>query len=688
MLYIPGSSVRMTAKIGEIDATAFILDLEDSVSPTAKVEARGHVADLIARYGVDKDLWVRVNALDSGWLADDLDSVVAAGLTGIVLPKVEAPSTVQTVHSLLRVLELREGMPEGSVALMPSIETAYGLDSVDEIASASPRIHCLSFGAADFSLDIGISWPPKDKLSPTLVQAKSELVLASSRAGIAPPHDGSSADFRDLEKLRMEAEQAKNLGFLGKHAIHPDQLPVIREVFRPSDEDLDEAREILAIFEKGLRDGRGSGQREGQMIDLPVAEMARRTLAAARQPRETRKKAESGAAKFPLKGIRVIDMANLYAGPLIGTTLGDFGADVIKIEHPNGDDMRRWGESKDGVSLWWKTLGRNKRSLKLDLNEEESREVLRRLAAEADVLIESFRPGRIEKWGLGPDELLRLNPRLVIVRISGFGQTGPYSSRPGFGTLAEAFAGFAHITGSPDGPPVLPPFGLADGVCGLTGSIATMMALYWRDAQGGGRGQVVDLSLFEPLFSILGPQISEYAHLGLIQQRRGNSSPRTSPRNAYQTSDERWVVLSGGTQQIANRIFAAIERPELADDERFSAAEARRDNADELDRMIDGWMGAHTQAEVLKRFEEHEAPIAPVYDISQIMEDPQYIARESFVACDDEDMGKVIIPNIAARLSVTPGAIRWTGNNTIGGDSEEILEQYGYRGSRPDGSPE
>ncbi len=457
------------------------------------------------------------------------------------------------MDSLIALFEGRSGMRAGSVRLMPTIETVAGLSNVDEIAAASPRTVCLGFGAGDFSLDVGLDWPPASgQLSPTVIGAKAQLVLASRKAGLEPPHDGVYPNFRKPEVLREEAEQSRALGFHGKHAIHPDQVPVILDVYGPSEADVAEARATLEAYERGLEDGIGGVHIDGRFIDYPVAERARRVLA---------ESGEELPSPLPLEGLRVLDISSLYAAPLISANLGDFGATVIKVEHPRGDDARRWGLSKDGVPLWWKTISRNKRVIELDLNSEEGRDVVRRLAADSDVLIENFRPGRLEKWGLGPEELHALNPRLVIVRVTGFGQTGPYSDRPGFGTLAEAFSGFAHMTGLADGPPTLPPFGLADAVCGLAGTYATMIALYWRDAAGGGEGQVIDLSLFEPLFSVLGPQITEFSELGVVQGRQGNRSPRTAPRNAYQTSDGRWVALSGGTQQIVNRMLEAIERP-------------------------------------------------------------------------------------------------------------------------------
>ncbi len=682
MLYVPGSDERKLAKIGQLDASAYILDLEDAVAPQAKAEARRLVAAALARGSSTTALWVRVNPGSTGLLVDDLEAVVMPGLDGIIIPKAESAADVATVDALLGALERSRGLTPGSVALIATIETAAGLGRIDEIAAASPRIACLGFGAGDFSLDLGLDWPPEGGLGHTLLAAKAELVLASRRNGLGAPHDGVFPDFRALEQLRAEAQAARALGFGGKHAIHPDQLPVIADVFTPSADQLADARAVVDAYEAGIREGRGGVHIDGRFIDAPVAQRARRVLEAApgSDPGDgdrpaTPAKTASDVSPVALEGIRVLDLSSLYAAPLIAMNLGDFGADVIKVEHPRGDDARRWGLAKDGVPLWWKTISRNKRVIALNLSQEEDRDVVRELAAQADVLIENFRPGRLERWELSPEELHQINPGLVIARVTGFGQTGPYRQRPGFGTLAEAFSGFAHMTGQADGPPTLPPFGLADAVCGLAGTYAVLTALYWRDAQGGGAGQVIDLSLFEPLFSALGPQVTEYDALGVVQNRQGNRSPRTSPRNAYATADGHWVAISGGTQQIANRVMAAVDHPELADDQRFSTAAARRENADELDTLVADWIRARPLADVLERFDSVEAPIAPVYDAAQILDDPHYRERGSFVRLPDPDLGEITIPGIVARLSRTPGAIRWTGPAAIGADTDAVLEE-------------
>ena len=376
-----------------------------------------------------------------------------------------------------------------------------------------------------------------------------------------------------------------------------------------------------------------------------------------------------------LNGIKVLDLATLYAGPLIATNLGDFGADVVKVEHPRGDDARRWGMSRDGVPLWWKVISRNKELISLDLHDAEDRKIVRKLCVWADIVVENFRPGRLEAWGLDYEGLAEENPGLILARVSGFGQTGPYSSRPGFGTLAEAFSGFAALTGEKEGPPTLPPFGLADGVAALTGTCAVLTALHWREHDGDGRGQVIDLSLYEPLFTLLGPQVIEYDQLGILQSRQGNRSPRTAPRNTYKTADSKWVAVSAGTQQIANRVFAAIGQPELARDIRFSTSEARRINSEAADDCVARWVAGHSLKEVLDSFESVEAPIAPVYTTDQILKDRHYLSRETITVVEDRDLGPIKMQNVVPKLSATPGRIRHTGETQIDHDRAEVLRR-------------
>jgi len=373
----------------------------------------------------------------------------------------------------------------------------------------------------------------------------------------------------------------------------------------------------------------------------------------------------------PLAGLRVIDAGVLFAGPVIGTLLADFGADVIKVEHPRGDALRTLGWKKNGVSLWWAFVGRNKRFVSIDFGKPEGAQLLRELATDADVLIESYRPGTMERWGLGPDVLRALNPRLVIVRTSGFGQTGPYSPRPGFGTVAESISGYAHINGQPDGPPTLPPFALGDGVASLFGTFATMFALYHRD-QHNAPGQVIDLAIYEPLFWLLGPQALVYDQLGYVQGRTGSSTEWTAPRNAYQSSDGKWLGLSASSQSIAERVMRLVGHPEVIDEPWFGDHSGRVEHQKELDRLIGGWIGQHTRAEVQAAFEEQEAVIGPIYSIADIFEDPQYQARETITSVDDPILGRARVQNAIPRLVDTPGRVRHLGGD-LGQDNQAVL---------------
>lgn len=381
--------------------------------------------------------------------------------------------------------------------------------------------------------------------------------------------------------------------------------------------------------------------------------------------------------RLPLAGLKVIDCATLFAGPLIATALADFGADVIKVEHPTGDPMRKTGLRKNGVPLWWKVASRNKRSITLNLSRPEGQEVLRRLAADADVLIENFRPGTMERWGLGWDTLSAVNPRLVMVRTTGFGQTGPYAHKPGFGTLAEAMSGFAHITGEPGGPPTLPPFGLADSVAALYGTNAVMFALWERDVQRSGLGQSIDLSIIEPIFNLLGYQPTAYDQLGYIQQRNGNRSVNNAPRNTYRTRDGRWVAISCSTPSIADRVLRLIGGEELASDPRFEDAAGRVANVEALDAIVGGWMAQRTLDEVLQAFDAVEGAIAPVYDIAQIMADPHFQAREAVIAVPDDELGSLRLQNVVPRLSRTPGRVAHAGPR-LGAHTDVILQAAGY----------
>lgn len=372
-------------------------------------------------------------------------------------------------------------------------------------------------------------------------------------------------------------------------------------------------------------------------------------------PGKLKKRDYAPHARGALDGVRVLDLSRLVAGNTLTQVLADFGAEVVKVEPPAGDTLRAW--QTNGVPVTWKLYSRSKKSLCLELRRPEARELLMKLVPTAAIFVESFRPGILEKMGLGPDELLERNPKVVVVRISGFGQEGPYSQRPGFGTLVEGMSGFASMNGFPDREPVLPPMYLADSVAGLSGAAAAMIAL--REAERkGGAGQVIDLPLLEPLFNILGPQAANLRLTGKVKARTGNRSTTTAPRNAYRTRDGKWVCLSASIQKMTERLLRAIGRPGLITDPRYATNAARLAHADELDAIIGEFIAARTQAENVAFFEKYEVTIGPVYDISQIVEDPHVIERELLADYPDADMGAFPMHHVIPRLSKTPGAIR------------------------------
>lgn len=380
-----------------------------------------------------------------------------------------------------------------------------------------------------------------------------------------------------------------------------------------------------------------------------------------------------------LTGITVLDLATIYAGPFAATLLGDFGAEVLKVEHPRGDPLRTHGAQKDGIGIWWKQLGRNKRCVTLNLSHLRGQEMLLQLVSTTDVLIENFRPGVMEAWGLGYDRLSEQNPGLVMLRTTGFGQFGPYSKRPAFGTLAEAMSGFAAMTGTPDGPPTLPPFGLADGIAGLAGAYCVMNALYHRDARGG-RGQVIDLAIIEPILMVLGAQATAYDALGLVPPRTGNRSANNAPRNTYRTRDGRWVAISTSANTIAARVMELVGHPDIVAEPWFTNQSERAKRADLLDDMVGGWIGKRDYDDVIQEFEKAGAAVAPIYDISQIVADPQYQALGTFQRLPDDDLGTVLVQNVFARFSATPGSIRWPGRR-LGQDNADVYGALGWDSS-------
>lgn len=384
----------------------------------------------------------------------------------------------------------------------------------------------------------------------------------------------------------------------------------------------------------------------------------------------------AGAGPGPLAGLTVLDLATIYAGPFATTLLGDFGAEVIKVEHPGGDPLRTHGAQKDGVGLWWKQLSRNKRCVTLDLSRPRGQELLLELAASADVLVENFRPGVMERWGLAYARLAAQNSGLIMLRTTGFGQFGPYASRPGFGTLAESMSGFAAMTGWPDGPPTLPPFGLADGIAGLAGAFSVLSALHYRDANGG-RGQVIDLAIIEPILMVLGAQATAYDALGLVPERTGNRSPNNAPRNAYRTRDGHWVAVSTSANTVAARVMRLVGHPDVIEEPWFGNQAERADRAEMLDQMVGGWIAEREMETVMREFEAAGAAVAPIYDIAQVVADRQFQALGTFLRLPDEELGSVLVQNVIARLSDTPGRVRWPGRR-LGQDNEMVFGELGH----------
>lgn len=373
----------------------------------------------------------------------------------------------------------------------------------------------------------------------------------------------------------------------------------------------------------------------------------------------------------------MLDASTILAGPLCCQILGDFGADVIKIEHPRwGDGMRGHGPSKNGVPLWWKEVSRNKRAIALDLKAPSGAEVFRRLARKADVVVENFRPGTLERWGLGPDRLREGNAGLVVARLTGFGQTGPYASRAGFGTLAEAMSGFAASTGEADGPPTLPAFGLADSICGIAATSAVLMALRHRDATG--RGQDIDLNILLPIMTAVGPGPTEYQQLGIVGNRHGNRSVNNAPRNLYKTADGSWVAVSTSAQRIAERVMALVGHPEVCDEEWFASGHGRAQHVDLLDAYVGDWIGARSRDKVIGAFTEAGAAIAPVYDAKDLTEDPHIRETGMLREIPDDDLGPLLQHNVMWHLSESPGEIRFTGR-ALGQDTTEVLAEADYR---------
>ncbi len=379
----------------------------------------------------------------------------------------------------------------------------------------------------------------------------------------------------------------------------------------------------------------------------------------------------AAGAGGPVAGVRVVEAATLAAGPMVGTALGEFGAEVIKVEQPGaGDPMRTWGDRRDGIGLVWKSISRNKRCVTLDLNREEGRDLFHQLLDVSDVLVVGNRPSALERWGIDYASVHAAHPHIVMLHVTGYGRGGPASDRPGYGTLAEAMSGFAHVTGQPDGPPTLPPFMLADGVAALASTYAVMMALYHRDVHGG-TGQLVDVNLIEPLARLMEFNTLSYDQLGIVSGRVGNRLDASAPRNAYRTSDGKWLAVSSASPNIAVRLFRAIGRPDLADDPEYADPVRRKAHALEVDEIVAAWVGERTLDEAMKVVEAADVAAAPVYNAEQLLADEHLRARGSFTQVDDPDLGRVTVQGPVALLSETPGRIEHLGR-ALGADNDAV----------------
>ena len=376
----------------------------------------------------------------------------------------------------------------------------------------------------------------------------------------------------------------------------------------------------------------------------------------------------------PLAGVRVIELGMLLAGPFTGRLLGDMGAEIVKIEAPGQPDpIRDWGKARyQGRSLWWPVQSRNKKCVTLNLREERGQELLLELVKRSDVLVENFRPGTLEKWNLGWDRLSETNPKLVLARVSGYGQTGPYAERAGFASVAEAMGGIRHINGFPGEPPPRLHISLGDSLAGMFAAQGILSALYWRDALGGGRGQVVDVSLMEASFAMLESMVPEYDRLGIVRGPQGTNLKGIAPSNIFRSKDGKWIVIAANADKVFRRLCEAVGRPELADDPRYATHVARGENQDEIEGLIADWAAQHGAAEIDRILNEAGVICGPIYTIADIFEDPQFRARDMLVKHVDPEFGEYVGPGIVPKLSETPGAVRWSATWEEGSHNREV----------------
>ena len=379
----------------------------------------------------------------------------------------------------------------------------------------------------------------------------------------------------------------------------------------------------------------------------------------------------------PLDGIKVLELGQLIAGPFTTKILAEFGAEVIKIEPPlSGDPLRKWRLLHEGTSVWWASQSRNKKSVTVNLRSPEGQAIIRRLVKEVDILVENFRPGALESWGLDEDTLKSINPALIMVRISGYGQTGPYRDRPGFGVVGEAMAGFRHLSGEPGRPPVRVGISIGDSLAALHAVIGSLMALRHREVQQGG-GQVVDVALYESVFNMMESLVAEYAHFGEVRQPAGSSLPGITPSNAYLCADGKYALIAGNGDSIFKRLMLLIGRPDMAEDPAFAHNDGRVAEAEYIDGVIAQWAAQHSLDEVLQALHEHRVPAGRVYDVADIFKDPHYQAREMLIQGELEDGTAVTLPGILPKLSKTPGGVERKAP-TLGQDTDEVLLSLGF----------
>jgi formyl-CoA transferase len=378
--------------------------------------------------------------------------------------------------------------------------------------------------------------------------------------------------------------------------------------------------------------------------------------------------------RLPLQDLRVLELGTLLAGPFTGRMLGDFGAEIIKVEPPGkSDPMRDWGKAKDGVGLWWPIQSRNKKSITLNLREEEGQNILKELIKDTDVVIENFRPGTMEKWNLSYETLSEINPKLIMVRTSGFGQTGPYKHRAGFGSVGEAMGGLRNVTGFTDRPPSRIGISIGDTLAALFATIGCLVALHERERSG--KGQVVDTALYESVFSIMESIIPDYLLAGYIRERMGNILPGVAPSNIYFTKDKTYIVIGANADGVFRRLCEAMEQPELADDSRFATHHARGENMKLLDSMIEEWTKTLPAKETLKILEEKGVPSGLIYSAKDIVEDPQYQEREMIIKVEHPQLGEFPMPGIVPKLSRTPGKVKHVGPDVMGKHNVEVYQE-------------